>query len=102
VQDKYNANAEPHYVFNPRHLTEWVDGLKRYALDGVDLMEAVAYEGTRIFRDRLVGPDSAKDFDNLLLTVMKVIPRVAKSLFDYQKLYRYIHRIYVYIDPINV
>ena len=52
---------------NPRDLTLWVLQLLRYDIVSVDIfLDAWAYEANRIFRDRLVGPESQDQFDSVL------------------------------------
>ena len=43
--------------------------LLRYSLDGLSLVEAVAHEGCRIFRDRLVG-EHIEQFNSILKGVL--------------------------------
>ena len=61
-------NEHAHYQFNPRDLTQWVAGITRYSLEGLSLVEAVAHEGTRIFRDRLIG-DATDKFNSIMAAV---------------------------------
>ncbi len=67
VRDKFTPNEHPHYEFSARELTEWMSGLQRYSLEGgLTLLQAIAHEGTRVFRDRLVG-DHQEDFNRILV-----------------------------------
>jgi dynein heavy chain 2 len=71
VRSKYTVDDHEHYVFSPRDLTRWTLNLLRYEAHSVDaFVEAWAYEGSRIFRDRLVGIDAQAHFDNILKTAM--------------------------------
>ncbi|KAK9815706.1 hypothetical protein WJX72_008353 [[Myrmecia] bisecta] len=66
-----SASDHRHYIFTPRHLTEWALGLQRYDLRSADLLQAFAYEAARVFRDRLVGPAAAARFDGLLSDALR-------------------------------
>lgn len=70
VRDRFSRDDHSHYLFSPRHLTEWALGLLRYDLQADPLLECWAHEARRIFEDRLVGPDAAK-FDALLRNVLR-------------------------------
>mmetsp|Transcript_33539 Transcript_33539/g.74227 ORF Transcript_33539/g.74227 Transcript_33539/m.74227 type:complete len:2007 (+) Transcript_33539:3-6023(+) len=72
VYDAFTVNDYPHYQFTPRDVTHWVKGLTRYAVDGLNMMEAVAYEGNRIFRDRLVG-DAVEGFNSMMSAVLNSV-----------------------------
>ncbi|CAE7570289.1 DYH1B [Symbiodinium sp. CCMP2456] len=67
MKAKFTMDDHEHYLFNPRDLTQWVLQLLRYEVMSVEsLVEAWAYEATRIFRDRLVGDEAKSHFDALL------------------------------------
>jgi len=64
--------AQQHCALTPRDLTDWVEGLQRYALgESVELWEAVAHEGCRVFRDRLAGGDARAAFDAVLAKLLR-------------------------------
>jgi len=71
VRKKFSIDDHRHYLFTPRDLTEWVHGLLRYNLSDESLLDVVAYEAQRLFRDRLVSHDSCHKFDSMLVTIMK-------------------------------
>eukprot|EP00736_Rhodelphis_marinus_P001173 Rmarinus@m.17616 len=73
IKETFTPSTERHYVFTPRHLTEWVVGLLRYDFpeddaDADGFFTMWAYEAVRLFRDRLVGAEAQFKFDNLLAT----------------------------------
>ncbi|KAG2426397.1 hypothetical protein HYH02_014824 [Chlamydomonas schloesseri] len=56
VRERFTPNDYPHYEFNARELSDWINGIQRYSLEGgLTLVQAIAHEGLRVFRDRLVG-----------------------------------------------
>ncbi len=66
VRDKFTANDHPHYDFSPRELSDWINGVQRYSLEGgLSLVQSIAHEGMRVFRDRLVG-DHQEQFTAML------------------------------------
>ncbi len=79
VRKHFTVDEYSHYIFTPRDLTQWVLGLMRYPLsqDGGSqqsshvLLEIWAYEACRLFRDKLVGEKSQKQFDDMLNTVIQ-------------------------------
>ena len=81
VRKQFTVDEYSHYVFTPRDLTEWVIGLMRYPLaqymssghsnDQDSLLEMWAYEGRRLFRDRLVGEKSHDQFDGIMRSVLQ-------------------------------
>ncbi|KAF6261448.1 ATP-binding dynein motor region D5-domain-containing protein [Scenedesmus sp. NREL 46B-D3] len=65
-----SSGGKVHCSFNPRHLTSWVQGLQRYDLSHVDVVEAVAAEGLSTFGGCL--PDgAARQLQELLLAALK-------------------------------
>nr|ADI46856.1 DHC1bf [Volvox carteri f. nagariensis] len=71
VRERFTANDLPHYEFNARDLTDWMAGLQRYSLDGsLTLLQAIAHEGIRVFRDRLVG-DHQDQFMSILTSTLQ-------------------------------
>ena len=54
-----------------RSVTEWVQSLRRYDLRSEDVPSALLHEATRIFSDRLVGPEPRADFERILTETFK-------------------------------
>jgi dynein heavy chain 2, cytosolic len=63
TREKFTVDDRRHYVFNPRDVTMWVKNLCRYDLESENLLDVIAHEANRIFRDRLVGADAASRFE---------------------------------------
>ncbi|XP_070553238.1 cytoplasmic dynein 2 heavy chain 1-like isoform X2 [Ptychodera flava] len=75
---RFSVDEYSHYLFTPRDLTNWVLGLLRYDLNASSsesssdhVLEVWAYEGRRLFRDRLVGEDGVSKFGNILSSVLQ-------------------------------
>ncbi len=71
VKKSFSVDDHSHYLFTPRQLTEWTLGLSRYVVDSADrsagpLLEAWAYEASRLFRDKLATEDDRARFDETL------------------------------------
>ena len=67
----FSVDDRSHYLFTPRHLTEWTLGLSRYLLNPEDrsagpVLEVWAYEAARLFRDKLATDDDRERFDETL------------------------------------
>uniref|UniRef100_A0A8C5YQN7 Cytoplasmic dynein 2 heavy chain 1 n=1 Tax=Marmota marmota marmota TaxID=9994 RepID=A0A8C5YQN7_MARMA len=78
VRAKFTVDDYSHYFFTPCILTQWVLGLFRYDLEGgssnhpIDyVLEIVAYEARRLFRDKIVGAKELHLFDNILTSVFQ-------------------------------
>ncbi|XP_035398354.1 cytoplasmic dynein 2 heavy chain 1 [Cygnus atratus] len=78
VRAKFTVDDHSHYLFTPCILTQWVLGLFRYNLtDGPStqtadyVLEIIAYEACRLFRDKLVGMKDLHVFDNVLMKVFQ-------------------------------
>ncbi|XP_032878557.1 cytoplasmic dynein 2 heavy chain 1 isoform X2 [Amblyraja radiata] len=78
VRIKFTVDDNGHYLFTPCILTQWVLGLFRYDLAGDGsqqsadhVLEVVAYEAHRLFRDRIVGSKNLLIFDNILISVIR-------------------------------
>ncbi|XP_019385809.1 PREDICTED: cytoplasmic dynein 2 heavy chain 1 [Crocodylus porosus] len=78
VRAKFTVDDHSHYLFTPCILTQWVLGLFRYDLAGgssthtIDyVLEIVAYEACRLFRDKIVGVKELHVFDNILMKVFQ-------------------------------
>ena len=64
---RFSVDEHRHYLFTPRDLTAWVVALLRYPLATErSVVDVLAYEAARIFRDRLVGSEACQRFDALL------------------------------------
>jgi dynein heavy chain 2 len=74
VREKFTVDDRRHYLFTPRDVTAWVKNLCRYDLSAEPLLEVVAYEACRIFRDRLVGQEAVGRFDQLLSGIFRSGP----------------------------
>ncbi|KAE9115561.1 Cytoplasmic dynein 2 heavy chain 1 [Phytophthora fragariae] len=82
VKTKFTVDEQRHYLFTPRDLTKWVFALVRYDLEHEDILDALAHEGRRLFRDRLVDNEAKSKFDGILNTVWKQQWRHAAKLQD--------------------
>uniref|UniRef100_A0A3B4GDC8 Cytoplasmic dynein 2 heavy chain 1 n=1 Tax=Pundamilia nyererei TaxID=303518 RepID=A0A3B4GDC8_9CICH len=77
VKAKFTVDDHSHYVFTPCILTEWVLSLLRYDLTAAQsnvtdsVLEVVAYEARRLFRDRLVSSKDLHTFDNILSSIIR-------------------------------
>jgi dynein heavy chain 2 len=66
VLKRFSVDEASHYIFNPRDLTSWALNILQYNLAGSDLMEALGYEGKRIFADRLVKLEDRTKFEKMI------------------------------------
>ncbi|EPY79965.1 hypothetical protein CB1_000877044, partial [Camelus ferus] len=78
VRAKFTVDDYSHYFFTPCILTKWVLGLFRYDLEGGSsnhpldyVLEIVAYEAQRLFRDKIVGAKELHLFDSILTSVFQ-------------------------------
>ncbi|KAJ8280434.1 hypothetical protein GJAV_G00054510 [Gymnothorax javanicus] len=78
VKAKFMVDDHSHYLFTPCVLTQWVLSLLRYDLtagksqNSADaVLEVVAYEARRLFRDRIVGTKDLNVFDNILQSAIR-------------------------------
>ncbi|XP_038031862.1 cytoplasmic dynein 2 heavy chain 1 isoform X2 [Anas platyrhynchos] len=71
VRAKFTVDDHSHYLFTPCILTQWVLGLFRYSLTDDYVLEIVAYEACRLFRDKLVGMKDLHVFNNILMKVFQ-------------------------------
>jgi dynein heavy chain 1 len=56
-KSRFTADQYPHYVYSPRELTRWIQGIAEHRKELVSLevlMQISIYEGLRLFSDRLV------------------------------------------------
>ncbi|KAF4324411.1 hypothetical protein G195_002224 [Phytophthora kernoviae 00238/432] len=82
VKTKFTVDDQRHYLFTPRDLTKWVFSLVRYDLEHEDVLDALAHEARRLFRDRLVDTEAKAKFDGILNSVWKQQWRHAAKLQD--------------------
>ncbi|KAK3531386.1 hypothetical protein QTP70_018186, partial [Hemibagrus guttatus] len=78
VKAKFTVDDHSHYLFTPCVLTQWVLNLLRYDLTAGkcftpadSVLEVVAYEAHRLFRDKLVSDKDLHAFDNILSSVIR-------------------------------
>lgn len=71
-----------HYLFTPRDLSAWVNNLSQYDLGGEDLLDVISYEGSRIFRDRMVDEESESKLDSIMSTTLRSKFQFIPSLTD--------------------
>ena len=71
VRAKLSVDDHRHYMFCPRDLTQWVFGLLRYDLASEAMLGVVAYEGRRLFGDRLVDAAGWRAFESILATTLR-------------------------------
>ena len=80
---RFSVDEHRHYLFTPRDLTAWVVALLRYPLATErNVVDVLAYEAARVFRDRLVGPEACQRFDALLAGTLKQHWGAAPDLRD--------------------
>lgn len=82
IRAKFTVDDQRHYIFTPRDLTSLVRGLLRYDASQENLLDYVANEANRIFRDRLVDTEAESKFDALLSTAMRSQWRHTPALGD--------------------
>jgi dynein heavy chain 2 len=68
LTSKFSRDEHRHYLFSPRHLTQWCVGLMRYDLAHDDVLECWLAEAYRVFGDVMVGSDRDK-FESVLWQV---------------------------------
>lgn len=71
TREKFTVDDRRHYLFTPRDMTLWVKNLCRYDLVAENLLDVVAHEASRIFRDRLVGSEAYNRFDQQLSSIVR-------------------------------
>ncbi|XP_072546992.1 cytoplasmic dynein 2 heavy chain 1 isoform X2 [Salminus brasiliensis] len=78
VKAKFTVDDHSHYLFTPCVLTQWVLSLLRYDLTAGkcvtpadSVLEVIAYEARRLFRDRIVSSKDLNTFDNILSSVIR-------------------------------
>ncbi|KAL6730872.1 hypothetical protein Aduo_001798 [Ancylostoma duodenale] len=82
IRSNFRPADRGHYIFTPRDLTKWTLGIMRHELsDELKVVEAVAFESKRIFKDRLAHEDHVLKFEELLAYVMPTARREADNVF---------------------
>ena len=71
VKATFVVDDARHYLFTPRDLSAWVSNLLRYDLGNEDLLNVVAYEGSRLFKDRMVDAGAEAKLENILGGVLR-------------------------------
>lgn len=71
TKSKFSVDDFSHYRFTPRELTKWVLGLLHYDLENQDVLEVMAYEGSRLLADRLVDGTSRQRFSRIVESVFR-------------------------------
>ena len=66
MRAKFTVDECRHYLFTPRDLTRWVQGLLRYSGRQENLLDILAYEANRIFRDRLVDAEAEQKLESVV------------------------------------
>ena len=72
----FSVDDNNHYLFTPRDLTRWSVGMLRYKMEEQEksqdsVLHIWAYEGGRIFRDKLVSERDRRKFDSILGSVLQ-------------------------------
>ena len=71
VREKFTVDDRRHYLFTLRDVTHVVKNLSRYDLASENLLDALAHEANRVFRDRLVGTEACNRFDQILGGILR-------------------------------
>lgn len=82
VSRDFRMDKKRHYRFTPRNISEWAQSLQRYDLETTGLENALAYEASRVFRDKLVDNESREHFDSLLASALTSHFRKGASLHE--------------------
>lgn len=64
ISTRCTVDVASHYIFNPRDLTKWALNLLNYSND--DVVEGIAYEGRRIFVDRLITTEERQKLSKVI------------------------------------
>ncbi|KAH3756292.1 cytoplasmic dynein 2 heavy chain 1 [Pelomyxa schiedti] len=70
VTQRFTTDLQPHYIFTPRDLVQWILGLEHYSVRE-NFFHIWKYEACRVFRDRLVAESHQRAFDMVLNKVLK-------------------------------
>ena len=71
VRSRFSVDEQRHYLFTPRDLTAWIVGLLRYDMTAEALLDVIAHEAQRTFRDRLVDSESENKFDGVVVSLLQ-------------------------------
>ena len=67
IKKKFSVDDHRHYLFTPRNITKLIYSLFRYPIkDNLNLIEAIAFEISKIFKDRLVGHPSLISYNEIV------------------------------------
>ncbi|PIO67491.1 dynein heavy chain, region 2, partial [Teladorsagia circumcincta] len=76
VRSNFRPADKGHYIFTPRDLTKWTLGTMRHELtDESKVIEVIAFESKRIFKDRLATEEHLVKFEELLAYVIPAAHR---------------------------
>lgn len=64
ISTRCTVDVASHYIFNPRDITKWALNLLNYANE--DVVDGIAYEGRRIFVDRLVTTEERQKLSKVI------------------------------------
>ncbi|CAJ0594203.1 unnamed protein product [Cylicocyclus nassatus] len=82
IRAAFRPADRSHYIFTPRDLTKWTMGILRHELtDESKVVEAIAFEAKRIFRDRLADDEHLLKFDELLAYAIPAVKRDTDRVF---------------------
>ena len=95
-QQHFTPDIQAHYIYSPRELTRWVRGIYQTLCDAdvgtlEELVRVWAYEGLRIFQDRLVTTEHKAWTDGL-------IDRAAQAAFPTVDVEQALRRPILYSD----
>lgn len=82
TREKFTVDDRRHYLFTPRDVTTFVRNICRYELSTEDVLDVVAHEACRVFRDRLVGAETCGRFDQLLSSILRTHYRVTVNIHE--------------------
>ena len=76
LKKSFSVDDKSHYIFTPKHLTEWCLGLVRYLVNEEDksskeLLRIWSHEACRLFRDKLADEEDQQKFDSLMKGVLQ-------------------------------
>lgn len=81
IKQKFSVDDHRHYLLTPKELSKWVLGIMRYEAPGAEaLVEVLIYEAFRLFRDRLVNPESKAALDQLLYNQLRTHLKYGQTL----------------------
>jgi len=72
IKKKFSVDDQRHYLYTPRNLTKMIYSLFRYPIkDNLNLIEGIAYEISKIFKDRLVGSKSVLSYYEIIKKLLQ-------------------------------